>query len=131
MAANKVSPKECIDILKKEFGLDSQRAVADFLGLSQGRISQINKKKRLTKRAIKSIMTAVYRAGSNKTKKSVCSESNKKLLSSFGEMNYLDTQEKIATALGVTRESVAQWSSGNSQIPQPTIKKILKKQTPL
>ena len=131
MARKKISSNDCIEILKKEFGLKTQREVAKLLKLSPGRISQLTSNKVLTRRILKSILGSVYRAGNRIAKKDAYSDLNKQFLGAFGELHKLDTQVKLAKALGNSRETIAQWSSGNSKIPQQAIKKILKNAAPV
>jgi transcriptional regulator with XRE-family HTH domain len=126
-----LSPKDLIEIISEEFKLGTQKEVADFLNLTSGRISQIKSSSKITKANIKSILHAVHKAGQHSTKKEIRSEINKKILDSYKELHSLTTHKDIANSLETTRENVAQWSSGNTQITQQTIQKILKQAVPI
>jgi hypothetical protein len=123
--SKKLTPQECFEILSNEFNLVSQAAQAKFLGLTQGRVSQIKHSKRLTKKNIVTLLRGTYKAG----KKMGVSESNERLLESFEEFRGIQTQSSLAKALNKTQGAISQWKDG-SRIAKNTIDAILKKSAP-
>jgi predicted transcriptional regulator len=119
----KLLPGDCLNLLAGEFNLDSQGDIAKFLHVTQPRVSQINNSTNLTKTHIRTFLRRAFQAG----KQEGHAEASTKLLGSFGEMQNLDTQVKLASALGKTQGAVAQWKSGYSPISEKTIDSILKK----
>ena len=122
MSKKKLSPEECLSILAEEFGLDNQVTIAKFLDLTQGRISQIKKSKNLTKKNLRSLLKGTFRAGRKKGHGDI----NTKILHSFGKLQSLSTQQKLAAELKVTQGAVAQWMNGHFQISAEAIESILK-----
>jgi hypothetical protein len=119
----KLLPRDCLNILANEFDLGGQAKIAKFLCLTQPRVSQINSSQNLTKTHIKTFLRRAFRAGVHKGYGDVTT----KLLESFGRMQNLGTQVKLASALKKTQGAVAQWKSGYLQISEQTIDSILKK----
>jgi transcriptional regulator with XRE-family HTH domain len=119
----KLLPRDCLRILGDEFDLHSQAQVARFLHVTQGRVSQINSSKNLTKIHIKRFLGNAFRAGKHEAQ----ADANTKLLNSFGKLRNLHTQAKQAAALGKTQGAIAQWKSGHLQVSGRTIESILKK----
>jgi|GEM_PF-6208389 len=129
--SKRASSLDLLDLAAKEYGLKNQRELAKFLGVTPGRVSQIKGSAQITKSGISSVLKSAKKTSISTTKKTTCQELNNKILDTYKEFHGLATQQELADSLGATRALVAQWTSGNSQIPLPTVKKILKAAVPI
>lgn len=117
-----MKPKECLDVLKEEFGLTNQLQLAKFLDLTPGRVSQIMSAKDITPGNIRALLLGAHKAG----QKSARSDTNSRLVDAFGGSRNLNTQAKIATALGKTQGAVAQWKNGHATMSKSILSMMLR-----
>ena len=120
--AKKFTSKELIEIVGTEFQIKSQKEIAEFLEITQGRVSQISQQAGITKTIIKSLMRAAFNAGKKEAKKEI----NTTLLDSFKDQKKLGSQTQIAKELGRTPSQINQFYSGKVAISKTVIEQLLK-----
>lgn len=126
-----VLPSEVITLLQEEFGLSGQEQVADFLELTQGRVSQIKSQSSLSKRTLHTILRAAFNAGKKKERETIREKHNTNILDAYKTMHGLTTQGDLAASLGINPNLLAQWKNGYAPIPLASVQKILKNASPL
>lgn len=122
MAQKRITPKELLSIVESEFELASQNQIGKFLHLTQGRVSQIRTSKGITSANIKALLRGAFKAG----QKSARSATNNLILNSFKELRNIDTQSKLAKAIGKTQPAVAQWKNGTAPATRKLIDTVLR-----
>lgn len=109
--------------LAEELGLVSQKKIAKFLGVTQGRVSQLKSENSLNVKLWRRLLTRIHGQGL------ACgvADANTRTVDLLNEFQEFTSDIQLAKLLDVTSGAVSQWRNGHALIPKHQVEQVLKK----